>query len=55
MSEENVREGKQLIFDLIHVPPPEDEVLVGLYCDFKEPLPEWKPDKKGIVELLALP
>jgi hypothetical protein len=53
MSEENVRNGKQLIFDLIHVLPPEDEVLVGLYCDFKEPPPEWNPDKKGIVELLA--
>jgi hypothetical protein len=53
MSEENVRKGKQLIFDLIHVLPPEDEVMIGLYCDFEEPPPEWKPDKKGIVELLA--
>jgi len=34
MSEENIREGKQLIFDLIHVLPPEDGVIVGLYCNF---------------------
>jgi len=40
MSEENVRKGKQLIFDLIHLLDHEDQIIIGIFGDPETTTPD---------------